>query len=63
MNENSFCKLCCSFFGDSFSFFGGMKEQQREVPKGGDVIMDLEVTLEEMYSGNFVEVCTVSFIL
>ncbi|KAK3582855.1 hypothetical protein CHS0354_012465 [Potamilus streckersoni] len=45
-----------SFFGD-FSFFGGgMREQNREIPRGGDVIMDLEVTLEELYSGNFIEV-------
>ena len=45
-----------SFFGD-FSFFGGgMREQQHERPRGGDVIMDLFVTLEELYSGNFVEV-------
>ncbi|XP_074659699.1 dnaJ homolog subfamily B member 11-like [Tubulanus polymorphus] len=47
-----------SFFGD-FSFFGGggSREQHREMPKGGDVIVDLDVTLEELYSGNFVEVC------
>ncbi|XP_071112173.1 dnaJ homolog shv-like [Haliotis cracherodii] len=44
-----------SFFGD-FGFGFGMKEQEQEVPKGGDVIMDLDVTLEELYSGNFVEV-------
>ncbi|KAJ8321120.1 hypothetical protein KUTeg_002707 [Tegillarca granosa] len=47
-----------SFFGD-FSFFGGgMKEQNKEIPRGGDVVMDLEVTLEELYSGNFVEMVT-----
>ena len=33
-----------------------MREQQHERPRGGDVIMDLFVTLEELYSGNFVEV-------
>lgn len=45
-----------SFFGD-FSFFGGgMREQQHERPRGGDVVMDLFVTLEELYSGNFIEV-------
>ncbi|XP_064646733.1 dnaJ homolog subfamily B member 11-like [Lineus longissimus] len=45
-----------SFFGD-FSFFGGgMREQQRETPKGGDVLVDLDVTLEELFTGNFVEV-------
>lgn len=44
-----------SFFGD-FSFFGGGGRQENERPRGGDVEMDLEVTLEEMYSGNFIEV-------
>jgi DnaJ family protein B protein 11 len=50
-----------SFFGD-FGFFGdgfgggGGREREREIPKGGDVVMDLWVTLEELYSGNFVEV-------
>ncbi|KAL5005603.1 hypothetical protein ScPMuIL_016761 [Solemya velum] len=45
-----------SFFGD-FSFFGGgMKEQNQELPRGGDVVIDMEVTLEELYSGEFVEV-------
>ena len=33
-----------------------MREQQQERPRGGDVIMDLFVTLEELYSGNFIEV-------
>ncbi|XP_015923737.1 dnaJ homolog shv isoform X1 [Parasteatoda tepidariorum] len=47
-----------SFFGD-FGFFtggGGSRNGQREIPRGGDIIMDLWVTLEELYSGNFVEV-------
>ncbi|ESP01907.1 hypothetical protein LOTGIDRAFT_138864 [Lottia gigantea] len=43
-----------SFFGDFGFGFGGNQEQ--ETPRGGDVLMDLEVTLEELYSGNFVEV-------
>lgn len=48
--------FCSSFFGD-FSFFGGgMRQEEQERPKGGDVVMDLEVTLEELYSGNFIEV-------
>lgn len=45
--------------GDPFSnFFGGFnfKEQTPDIARGGDVIMDLEVSLEELYSGNFVEV-------
>ncbi|WAR10018.1 DJSHV-like protein [Mya arenaria] len=32
----------------------GRQEQER--PRGGDVVMDLEVTLEELYTGNFIEV-------
>ncbi|KAL4217051.1 DnaJ subfamily B member 11 [Mactra antiquata] len=44
-----------SFFGD-FSFFGGGGRQDNERPRGGDVFVDLEVTLEELYSGNFIEV-------
>lgn len=47
-----------SFFGD-FSFFGGGGgNRDREIPRGGDIVMDLDVTLEELYSGNFVEVST-----
>ncbi|KAK6166446.1 hypothetical protein SNE40_023135 [Patella caerulea] len=45
-----------SFFGDFGFGFGGMREQEQEIPRGGDVLMDLDVTLEELYSGNFVEV-------
>lgn len=45
-----------SFFGD-FGFFGeGSRNEQREIPRGADVVMDLWVTLEELYAGNFVEV-------
>lgn len=43
-----------SFFGD-FGFFGG-GEQRKEVIRGADIVMDLQVTLEELYTGNFVEV-------
>ncbi|CAI9717458.1 dnaJ homolog subfamily B member 11-like [Octopus vulgaris] len=46
--------------GDPFSsFFGNFhfgKDPTPDVVRGGDVIMDLEVSLEELYSGNFVEV-------
>ncbi|CAG5133724.1 unnamed protein product [Candidula unifasciata] len=46
-----------SFFGGDFGFgFGGVREQDREIPRGGDVVLDLDVTLEELYNGNFVEV-------
>lgn len=44
-----------SFFGDFFSF-GGSREERNQRPRGGDVVMDLRVTLEEIYSGNFIEV-------
>lgn len=47
-----------SFFGDFGFMFGGNRQQQdRNIPRGNDIILDLEVTLEEVYSGNFVEVC------
>ncbi|OQV23907.1 DnaJ-like protein subfamily B member 11 [Hypsibius exemplaris] len=46
-----------SFFGGDFGFFGGGGNRgQQETPKGADVVIELEVTLEELYSGNFVEV-------
>uniref|UniRef100_A0A3B3R3L1 DnaJ homolog subfamily B member 11 n=1 Tax=Paramormyrops kingsleyae TaxID=1676925 RepID=A0A3B3R3L1_9TELE len=32
------------------------QNQDRNVPRGNDIVLDLEVTLEEVYSGNFVEV-------
>ena len=49
--------IICSFFGGDFGFFGGGGNgRNQETPKGADVIIDLEVTLEELYSGNFVEV-------
>lgn len=49
--------LFCSFFGDfGFMFGGSPRQQDRNIPRGSDIIVDLEVTLEEVYSGNFVEV-------
>lgn len=46
-----------SFFGDfGFMFGGSPRQQDRNIPRGSDIIVDLEVTLEEVYSGNFVEV-------
>lgn len=47
-----------SFFGDfGFGGFGfGEERGQRDTPKGGTIVMDLFVSLEELYSGNFVEV-------
>lgn len=42
-------------------FGGGQRSQQdRNIPRGNDIILDLEVTLEEVYSGNFVEVSKVN---
>ena len=46
-----------SFFGDfGFNFFGGEQRGEREVSRGADIVMDLWVSLEELYVGNFVEV-------
>lgn len=51
-----------SFFGggspfdDFFGFGGGNGNGERETPKGANIVMELWVTLEELYVGNFVEV-------
>lgn len=45
-----------SFFGDFGFSFGGEERGPRDTPKGGTITMDLFVTLEELYSGNFIEV-------
>jgi len=47
-----------SFFGDfGFDFFGngGGQRGEREVTRGADIVMELWVSLEELYVGNFVE--------
>merc|ERR1712186_22041 len=45
-----------SFFGGGFGdFFGNGNQREREAPRGADIVMDLWVTLEELYVGNFVE--------
>merc|ERR1719450_1691238 len=50
-----------SFFGggspfdDFFGFGGGHGNGERETPKGANIVMELWVTLEELYVGNFVE--------
>ena len=44
------------FFGGDVFFGQQQHGRDREIPKGGDVLMDLDVSLEELYSGNFVEV-------
>ena len=46
-----------SFFGDFFHFGSASRDDGHEhIPRGGDLIMDLIVTLEEVYVGNFIEV-------
>jgi len=50
-----------SFFGgggspfDDFFGFGGNQGGEREVAKGANIVIDLWVSLEELYVGNFVE--------
>lgn len=51
-----------SFFGDFGFHFGGQNEQN-ETPKGATIVMDLWVTLEELYNGNFVEVIIIIIII
>jgi DnaJ family protein B protein 11 len=52
----------CRFFGGGgfggfkFSFGGDDMHREKEIPRGADIVMDLEVTLEELYTGEFVEV-------
>uniref|UniRef100_A0A8B9GPR6 DnaJ homolog subfamily B member 11 n=1 Tax=Astyanax mexicanus TaxID=7994 RepID=A0A8B9GPR6_ASTMX len=56
-HHSSHGDIFSSFFGDFGFMFGGNRQQQdRNIPRGNDIILDLEVTLEEVYSGNFVEV-------
>lgn len=45
-----------SFFGDFGFSFGGGGHEHRDTPKGATIVMDLFVTLEELYNGNFVEI-------
>lgn len=47
-----------SFFGDFGFHFGDNGQGHHDTPKGANIVMDLYVTLEELYSGNFVEVTT-----
>lgn len=41
-----------SFFGDFFG--GGNHEQEEEVQRGADIVIDLHVTLEEV---NYIDFC------
>ncbi|XP_059473047.1 dnaJ homolog shv [Neocloeon triangulifer] len=45
-----------SFFGDFGFHFGGGHSEHNEIPRGANLVMDLWVSLEELYSGNFVEI-------
>ena len=46
-----------SFFGHFFHFDDSTNEESNHVRRyGGNVIIDLYVTLEEVYNGNFIEV-------
>lgn len=44
-----------SFFGD-FGFAFGGNEQHHETPRGANIVMDVLVTLEDLYSGTFIEI-------
>ncbi|KAI1235754.1 DnaJ subfamily B member 11, partial [Lamprotornis superbus] len=56
-HQSSHGDIFSHFFGDfGFMFGGNPRQQDRNIPRGSDIIVDLEVTLEEVYSGNFVEV-------
>jgi len=44
-----------SFFGD-FGFHFDESPGHKEIPKGGTIVLDLHVSLEELYNGNFVQV-------
>lgn len=52
-----------SFFGDFGFGFGTQQHHEREIPRGGDVMMDLDITLEELYVGNFIEVHVLDMLL
>lgn len=45
-----------SFFGDFFPFGGSRDDGHAHIPRGGDLVVDLYVSLEEVFNGNFIEV-------
>ena len=49
-----------SFFGGGFGgfhfHFGGDDGGHHEIPRGGTIHMDMEVSLEDLYNGKFIEV-------
>ena len=57
--HNYTCIICRSFFNGFGGFrfhFGGDDGGPREIPRGGTITMDMEVSLEDLYNGNFIEV-------
>lgn len=44
-----------SFFGDFFGFGTNNGQENKETPRGADVVVDLWVSYEELYVGQFVE--------
>lgn len=55
--EDPFASFFGGFGGGGFDFFGGGNDNEHnQRPKGGDVVMDLYVSLEEIYSGTFIEI-------
>uniref|UniRef100_A0A8C5VRD6 DnaJ homolog subfamily B member 11 n=1 Tax=Microcebus murinus TaxID=30608 RepID=A0A8C5VRD6_MICMU len=56
-HQSSHGDIFSHFFGDfGYMFRGTPCQQDRNILRGSDIIVDLEVTLEEVYAGNFVEV-------
>ncbi|XP_022223725.1 dnaJ homolog shv [Drosophila obscura] len=45
-----------SFFGDFGFPFGNGDQHQQDALRGADIVMSMYVSLEELYSGNFVEI-------
>ncbi|XP_053957656.1 dnaJ homolog shv [Anastrepha ludens] len=45
-----------SFFGDFGFHFGNGDPHEHQAARGANIVMNLYVTLEELYSGNFVEI-------
>lgn len=56
MMDNGFDPFA-SFFGDfGFPFGNGNGGGNQEAPRGANVVMDVMVTLEDLYTGTFVEI-------
>ncbi|XP_030383853.1 dnaJ homolog shv [Scaptodrosophila lebanonensis] len=45
-----------SFFGDFGFHFGNGDPNHHDTPRGADIVMNLYASLEELYTGNFVEI-------